>query len=83
MTEAVPIATNPKAALRPGAMGLPSQGFELRILDLQGRDLLRVRSARSTYAAPLTALGIGTTPKLPELRCRTAGCIPATSPSAT
>jgi long-chain acyl-CoA synthetase len=39
MTETLPITLIPKDALRPGSMGVPKQGFELRIVDSAGLDV--------------------------------------------
>jgi long-chain acyl-CoA synthetase len=39
MTETLPITLIPKCALRPGSMGVATEGFELRIVDHAGRDL--------------------------------------------
>jgi long-chain acyl-CoA synthetase len=39
MTETLPITLIPKGAQRPGSMGIPKQGFELRIVDAAGQDL--------------------------------------------
>ena len=38
MTEALPITLNPKGVLRQGSIGVPKEGFELRIVDLAGLD---------------------------------------------
>jgi len=39
MTETWPIAINPKLAIRPGSLGIPSAGVDVRIVDAAGRDL--------------------------------------------
>lgn len=39
MTETLPITLIPKDAPRPGSMGVPKEGFELRIVDLAGQDV--------------------------------------------
>jgi long-chain acyl-CoA synthetase len=39
MTETLPITLIPKGALRPGSMGVPKQGFELRIVDPTGQNV--------------------------------------------
>ena len=72
MTETLPITLIPKGALRPGSMGVPKEGFELRIADNAGRDVcenetgeVMVRSAANCVgywndpAATEAALGDG------------------------
>lgn len=39
MTEAVPITSNASGAVRPGSIGVPVKGLEIRLVDLGGRDV--------------------------------------------
>jgi long-chain acyl-CoA synthetase len=52
LTESVPVSVNPAYAIRPGSIGVPNDGVELRVVDIDGKDVrdgepgeLLVRSA--------------------------------------
>ena len=39
MTESVPVMSNPPGEVRPGSLGLPADGVQVRIVDLDGLDV--------------------------------------------
>ncbi len=63
MTEAVPIAINPRAALRPGSIGLPVEGVELRIVDLEDRDVSEGETGEVVVRGPSTCIGYWNDPE--------------------
>lgn len=82
MTEAVPIIANSPAAQRPGSLGLPVEGVDVRIVDSEDRDLPDGESGEIVVRSPGNCVVIGTTRPPPTGCCVTAGCTPAISAAA-
>jgi long-chain acyl-CoA synthetase len=57
MTEAVPMTLNPKTAIRTGSTGLGVEGFELRIVDLSGRDVAEDETGEILVRGPAVCIG--------------------------
>jgi long-chain acyl-CoA synthetase len=57
MTEAVPMTVNPKSATRQGSIGVRVEGFDLRIADLQGREVAEGQIGEILVRGPATCSG--------------------------
>lgn len=57
MTESVPLAGNPKGAIRAGSLGLPVPYVELRIVDFAGRDLPQGETGEILVRSPANCIG--------------------------
>jgi long-chain acyl-CoA synthetase len=57
MTETFPIAFNPKLANRPGSLGVPRPGVELRIVDTDDRNLQDGETGEIVVRSPANCLG--------------------------
>ncbi|MBV9742121.1 MAG: AMP-binding protein, partial [Acidobacteriia bacterium] len=57
MTEAVPLICNPKGAIRSGAMGVPLNGAEVRIVDLSGHEVAEGESGEIIVRSPNICAG--------------------------
>src|SRR5262249_39735554 len=57
LTESVVVAFNPVEAIRPGSIGLPLEGVELRIVDAEGRDVLAGEVGELIVRSPGTCVG--------------------------
>ena len=70
MTETFPIAINPKRAIRPGSLGIPSAGVEVRIVDAAGRDLTDGETGEMVVRCPANCIGYWNDPAATEALLR-------------
>jgi long-chain acyl-CoA synthetase len=66
MTETLPITLNPKEALRPGSMGVPKDGFELRIVDAAGKDVREGETGEVLVRSAANCIGYWNDPEASE-----------------
>jgi long-chain acyl-CoA synthetase len=57
LTESVPVLANPVNAIRPGSMGVPMEGVELRIVDAEGQDVPAGGTGELLVRSPATCVG--------------------------
>jgi long-chain acyl-CoA synthetase len=57
LTESVPVMINPVNAIRPGSMGVPLEGVELRIVDAEGEDVPLGETGELLVRSPGTCVG--------------------------
>lgn len=63
MTEAVPITANPKSALRLGFLGVPVEGIEVRVVDLEGRNVHEGETGEIVVRGSSSCIGYWNDPK--------------------
>jgi long-chain acyl-CoA synthetase len=57
LTESVLVMMNPVNAIRPGSIGVPLEGVELRIVDIEGRDVPAGGTGELLVRSPATCVG--------------------------
>ena len=57
LTESVLVMGNPIDAIRPGSMGVPFEGVELRIVDAEGRDVMAGETGELLVRSPGVCIG--------------------------
>jgi long-chain acyl-CoA synthetase len=57
LTESIPVMLNPVNAIRPGSMGVPLEGVELRIVDAEGEDVPLGETGELLVRSPGTCVG--------------------------
>jgi long-chain acyl-CoA synthetase len=72
MTETYPIAWNPKGAIRPGSLGLPLSGIELRIVDVDDRNVQDGQTGEIVVRSPANCVGYWNDPAATEALLRGA-----------
>jgi long-chain acyl-CoA synthetase len=70
MTETYPIAFNSRAASRPGSLGVPRPGVELRIVDTEDRDVADGEVGELVVRSPANSLGYWNDPTATEALLR-------------
>jgi long-chain acyl-CoA synthetase len=63
MTESVPLVVNPKGVIRPGSLGVPVEGVELRIVDFAGRDVPEGETGEILVRSPGNCIGYWNDPE--------------------
>ena len=66
MTETLPITLIPKSALRPGSIGVPREGFQLRIVDPVGRDICGSETGEVVVCSAANCVGYWNDPAATE-----------------
>jgi long-chain acyl-CoA synthetase len=70
MTETLLIAFNPKRAIRPGSVGIPKAGVELRIVDVNDKELADGKTGEILVQSPANCIGYWNDPAATETLLR-------------
>jgi len=70
MTETLPLTLNPKDSIRAGSMGVTKEGFQVRIVDLAGRDVADSDTGEIVVRSPANCLGYWNDPEATKTAIR-------------
>jgi long-chain acyl-CoA synthetase len=70
LTESVPMMFNPIHAIRPGALGMPLEGVEVRIVDWDGREVPEGETGEIAVRSPANCVGYWNDPEATRVAIR-------------